>query len=62
MKIELQFNSVMVQPQEMQEIFPNIISSIGSYPVKQRTPKRRKPRSKKTMGSLIAELIKDIEK
>ena len=62
MKIELQFNSVTIQPQDIQEIFPNIISSIGPYPEIHKTPKRRKQRSKKTMGSLIAEIIDSIEK
>ena len=62
MKIELQFNSVTIQPQDIQEYFPNIISAIGSYPVIQKTLKRRKPRRKKTVGSLITEIIDSIEK
>ena len=61
MKIELQFNSVTIQPQEIQEYFPNIISSISSYPVIQKTPKRRKPRKKKTVGVLIDEIIDSLE-
>ena len=62
MNIEFEFNSVKVQPQELQENFPNIISAIQSYLPAQEIPKRRRRRRKKTVGSLIDKIIDSIEK
>lgn len=62
MKIEFQFNTVAVQPQEMQEQFPGLISTVNSYLPKRKTYKRRKYKKKKTVGSLINEIIDSIEK
>ena len=61
MKIEFQFNSVQIDPQDLQGYFPNIISAISSYPVIQKTPKRRKRKTGKTAGNMINEIIDDIE-
>ena len=61
MKIEFQFNSVSVNPQDIGENYPNIISAMDFYPVIQKTPKRRKPRKKKTVGVLIDEIIDSLE-
>ena len=63
MSIEIQFNLVIVDPQELQEQSPGLISALYSYLPKRKTPKRRKPRKKKeTVGSLIQEIIDDLEK
>ena len=62
MKIEFQFNSVSIQPQDIQKYYPNIFSAISSYPVIQKTPKRRRPRKKyRTVSVLIDEIIDSLE-
>ena len=62
MKIELQFNTVQIDPQDMQKIHPNILSAISSYLPNQKVPKRRRPRRKKKLASvLIDEIIDSIE-
>ena len=61
MRIELQFNSVRLEPQDLQEYCPNLISSISSYPVARQTPKRRKRKKGKTVGALIEEIIDSID-
>ena len=61
MRIEFQFNSVRLDPQDLQEYCPNIISTIGSNPVVQKTPKRRRRKKRKTVAALIEEIIDSIE-
>ena len=58
MKIELQFNSVQID----QEQLPGLISMMNSYLPKRKTYKRRKRKAKVTVGSLINEIITDLEK
>ena len=63
MEIELQFNSVIVQPAEMQEQYPLIFSTLQSFipvlkPAKVRRPRRKRAR----VGSLIDSIIEDIER
>ena len=61
MSIELEFNSVVIQEKDLQEIYPNLISQIQSFLPLQQTPKRRKRRRKKIkVSSLIDEIIADI--
>jgi len=62
MSIEIQFNSVQINPQELQEQFPNLVAMVEPYLPTQKTPKRRKRKSKKTVGYLIQNIINDIEK
>ena len=62
MRIEFEFNSVTVQPQELQENLPALISKIQSFLPAQETPKKRRRRRKKTVGSLIDKIIDSIEK
>ncbi len=62
MKVEFQFNSMQIDHQELQGYLPNIISAIGSYPVMQKTSKKRKIKTRKTVGALIEEIIDSIEK
>ena len=62
MKIEFQFNSVQIDPQDIQKYYTNIISAIGSYPVVQKTPKRRTSKKILSAGDLINEILADIEK
>ena len=61
MVIELQFNSITIQPAEMQN-YPNMFSAIQQYLPVQKTPKRRKPRKKReTVGHLIDEIIDSLK-
>ena len=62
MSIEFIFNTVTIQPDQIQEQFPNLISVMNSYLPVRKTHKKRKLRSKKTVGSLINEIIADVEK
>ena len=62
MKIEFQFNSVQIDPQEIQEQFPDLISMVNSYLPKKKTPKRRKRKATITAGQLINEIIDSIDK
>ena len=59
--IEFKIQSVTVDPQELQDIYPNLIPSINYFLQGQNTPKRRKPRTRKTMGSLIDQIIDSID-
>ena len=62
MKIELQFNSVSVQPQEIENIYPDFISAINSYIPIQKTPKRRRAKRNKCISAsiLLDDIIQDI--
>ena len=63
MVIELQFNSVSIQPAEMQEDYSHIFSNLQSYIPIQKSPKRRRVRKKReTVAHLIDSLIEDIER
>ena len=61
MSIEIQFNSMTIQPQDIQEQFPNLIAIVDSYLPQKKKRKRRKRKSKETVGSLIQEIIDSIE-
>ena len=61
MKLELQFNSVQIDPQDLQEYLPKIISAMQLYPVPSKKRKRRKRKKKETVGPLIQEIIDNIE-
>ena len=60
MSIELQFNSVVLRQDEIEEICPDLISAISSC-LPAPTPKRRKRKKKKTISYLIDEIIDSIE-
>lgn len=61
MEIEFIFNSVTLTNEQLQQL-PALISKMNSYLPKRKTPKRRKPRRKKeTVGSLINEILADID-
>ena len=63
MRIEYIFNSVTIQPDQIQEYFPALAMMINSSMPKQKTPKRRKPRKKKQIiGPLIQDIIDSIDK
>ena len=62
MTIEFIFNTVTVQSDQIQEQFHGIISTMNSYLPAKKTPKRRTSRKRKTVGSLIDEIIDSIEK
>lgn len=62
MSIEYKFQSVVLQSEDIQEYFPNLIAMVESYLPKQKTPKRRKPRKKRiTAGVMIQDIIDSIE-
>ncbi len=62
MTIELQFNSVTIQPAEMQENYPLIFSALQPYLPIQKPPKRRRPRRKReTVADLIDALMEEID-
>ncbi len=62
MVIEFQFNSVTIQPADMQENYPLIFSALQPYLPVQKSPKRRRTRRKReTVADLIDSLIEDIE-
>ncbi len=62
MSTEYKFQSVVLQSEDIQEYFPDLISMMNSYLPKRKTPKRRKPRKKRiTAGQLIDRIIADIE-
>ena len=59
MSIEIQFNSVTVEPQD---IPPNILFAISSYLPSHKPQKKRRPRRKKKLvGSLIDDIIDSIK-
>jgi hypothetical protein len=62
MSIEFKIQSVTLQSEDIQEQFPCLISMMNSYLPQRKTPKIRKRKSKETVGSLIEEIIADIEK
>ena len=62
MSIEITIQSITLQPEDLQEQFPALISMVNSYLPKRKTPKRRKPRKKKEkIGPLIQEIIDSID-
>ena len=62
MVIELQFNSVIIQPDDMQENYPHMFSALKPYLPVQKSPKRRRPRKKRqTVAHLIDALVENID-
>ena len=61
MSIEFKFNSIMVGQQELQEHYPALLPMINSYLQSQKSAKKRKRRTKKTVGSLIDEIIDSLK-
>ena len=62
MSIEFTYNSIQIDPKDLQELFPALAMMINSSLQQRKTPKRRKPRKKKiTVGSLIQDILADIE-
>lgn len=59
MTIEIEFNSIIVSQEELQEHLPNLISAVSYYFPKQK-PTRRKRRKKK-VSVLIDDIIDSIE-
>ena len=60
MGIEIQFNSVVLQYEDIQELFPELIPMIDSSLSKRKKPKRRKREKKITVACLIDEIIENI--
>ena len=61
MSIEFKFNSIVVSQQEIQEQFPNLVSMMNSYLPAKKTPKRRARKRKKTVSSLIDDIIDSLD-
>jgi len=63
MSIQFTIQSVTLQPEELQEQLPYLISMMNSCLPKRKTPKRRRLRKKRnTAGVMIQEIIDSIEK
>ena len=62
MSIEFKIQSVILKSDDLQEQFPGLITMMNSYLPKRKTPKRRKRKTKETVGPLIQEIIDSIEK
>ena len=60
MGIEIQFNSVVLQYEDIQEHCPELAMMIQSSLPQKKKPKRRKPRKKITVACLIDEIIENI--
>ena len=61
MSIEFKIQSVVLQSEDIQEQFPNLVPMINSYLTTQKTPKKRKYRKRKTVSHLIDEILDDIQ-
>jgi hypothetical protein len=62
MEIEIQFNSVTIQPVEVEENYPNLLSSLQSYLPIHKTKKRRRTRKKRTrVSSLIEPILEGLQ-
>lgn len=62
MSIEYTFQTVVLQYEDLQEKFPFLVNEIGEYLPVQKPPKKRRSKKKKTMGSLIEDIIDSMEK
>ena len=61
MSIEIKLQSVVLQSEDIQEQFPELIPAIKAYLPKQKTHKRRRARkTQKLVCSLIDDIIQDI--
>ena len=61
MTIEIQFNSVVLQYEDIKKYYPELIPVINSY-LPKRKYKRRKPRKKKkTVAMLIDEIQENLK-
>ena len=61
MTIELQFNSVVLQYEDIKKYYPELLPMINSS-LPKRKYKRRKPRKQvKTVASLIDEILDNIQ-
>ena len=61
MSIEFKTQTILLNTEEIQQQYPELIPAILSY-ISKKTPIKKKPRKKrKTVGSLIAEIIDSIE-
>ena len=61
MSIEFEFNTITIQQQEIEEMYPNLTSKIQLYLQTQKTPKKRKYRKRKTISHLIDEILDSIQ-
>ena len=62
MSIELQFNSVILQYQDIQEQFPELAMMMQSSLPKKKKSLRKKRENKKTVGYLIDEIKENINR
>ena len=62
MTIELQFNSVILQYDELQEQFPELLPMVNSYLPQKKLSRRKKRKKKITVASMIDEIIDNINR
>ena len=63
MTVEIQFNSVTIQPADMQDNYPLMFSALQPYLLAQKPIKRRKPRQdRQSVASLIDAVIENINR
>ena len=62
MTVELQFNSVILQYDELQEQFPELLPMVNSYLPQKKLSRRKKRKKKKTVASMIDEIIDNINR
>ena len=61
MSVEFEFKSIVIQEQDIQEIYPFLLPAIKSYIPTQKLPKRKRRRKKKTASYFLDEIIDSIE-
>ena len=57
MSIEFKFQTVVMDMQELQEKYPDLVPVVNSYIRKKKTRKKRKSKKKRTAAMLIDEII-----
>ena len=60
MTIQIQFNSVQFNYEELQKYYPELLPMINSSLPKKKKSKRRRKRKKKTVAVLIDEIIENL--
>ena len=60
MSFEIQFNSVVLQYEDIQKYYPELIPIVNSYLPQGKPVKRRRRKQKKTVGYLIDQIIETI--
>ena len=62
MAIQIQFNSVVLQYEDIQKHFPELLPMIQSSLPKKKKSKHRKRKKKKTVANLIDEVLENLNR